>query len=220
VILKELDPIFMFFRKAIAAALLLMMGMSIYGTPDASAQRWLQTSQLAVEMGDGPSRALLDTLIQVIERSDSLKVQRSPDSEEKIKISTLRDNLINGPGIGLGSANNVFIDYRFTIENRGGFQESIEAFQFLYRAGPASEDIKILYLDANEPWVRNLLRNKGTPPDGNEAGLRPFADQLAFARMHKDAKIVEISGEPVREGFETKKRKLVQKITRLTYESM
>jgi len=104
------------------------------------------------------------------------------------------------------------------IENRG-FEESIEAFKFIFRQGTASEDIQMLYIDAAKPWVRKILRNKGTSLRSNQAALKTFADQLAFARMHDSGKIVEIAGNTVRKGFERKKRKLVQKITRLTYES-
>jgi hypothetical protein len=187
---------------------------------DAQAQRWLQTSQLLVEIqNDGPSRALLDTLVQVIERKDSIKVRQSPDKTESLTLSSLRDKLINGPGIGLTSASHVFIDYRFMIRNRG-FEESIEGFQFVFRPGQGQEDIPMMYIDAEKRWVNEILKNKGTALTTNEAALKTFSDQLAFARMEGNGKIVEIAGETVREGFEAKKRSLVQKIRRLTYESM
>jgi len=38
--------------------------------------------------------------------------------------------------------------------------------------------------------------------------------------MHSEGKIVKIANQPVREGFQRKKRKLIEKITRLTYENM
>ncbi|PQJ34258.1 hypothetical protein BSZ35_06295 [Salinibacter sp. 10B] len=188
---------------------------------EASAQRWLQTSQLFVNEleSNSPPRVLLDTLTQVLKRSDSLKVSRKPDGEE-YEISELRDQLINGPGIGLTSANGIFIDYRFEIRNRG-FEESIESFRFIYRpTGGTGEDIEMLYVDASETWVKNILRNKGTTLTTNQAALKTFSDQLSFARMAKSGQVVEIAGETVREGFETEKRQLVQKIQRLTYESM
>jgi hypothetical protein len=107
------------------------------------------------------------------------------------------------------------------IENRG-FEEHIEAFQFLFRAGQGEEDVQMLYVDATKTWVKEVLRNKGTTLRSNQAALKTFSDQLAFARMQDNdgAKVVEIAGQAVREGFERKKRKLVEKITRLTYESM
>lgn len=189
-------------------------------SPDVQAQRWLQTTQLITPIQtDGPTRALLDTLVQTLDRKEGVEIKRTPDDSETLSLSGLRDKLINESGIGLGSASHVFIDYKFEIENRG-FEESIEAFQFVYRAGEGQEDIQMMYVDATEPWVKNVLKNKGTTLRTNQAALKTFSDQLAFARMQENGKIVEISGQTVREGFEAKKRNLVQKITRLTYESM
>lgn len=200
--------------------ILCAFGVLFASSPDAQAQRWLQTAQLVTPIqSDGPTRALLDTLVRVIERKKDAQVKRTPDNSETLSISGLRDKLINEAGIGLSSANNVFISYKFEIENRG-FVESIESFQFVYRPGEGQEDIQMMYVDASEKWVQNILNNKGTTLRTNQAALKTFSDQLAFARLQDDGKIVEISGQTVREGFEAKKRSLVQKITRLTYESM
>lgn len=201
----------------VLACILALLAVS---PPDAQAQRWLQTTQLITPIqSDGPTRALLDTLVQVLERKDGVEVKRTPDGSESFSLSGLRDKLINEAGIGLNSASHIFIDYKFEIENRG-FEESIEAFQFVYRAGEGQEDIQMMYIDATKPWVESVLKNKGTALRTNQAALKTFSDQLAFARMQENGKIVEISGQTVREGFEAKKRNLVQKITRLTYESM
>lgn len=201
----------------VLACILALLAVS---APDAQAQRWLQTTQLITPIqSDGPTRALLDTLVQVLERKDGVEVKRTPDGSESFSLSGLRDKLINEAGIGLNSASHIFIDYKFEIENRG-FEESIEAFQFVYRAGEGQEDIQMMYIDATKPWVESVLKNKGTALRTNQAALKTFSDQLAFARMQENGKIVEISGQTVREGFEAKKRNLVQKITRLTYESM
>jgi len=188
---------------------------------DAQAQRWLQTTQVIapVEM-DEPTQALLDTLVNVIDQSDSLMVKRSPDSATRIPVSELENELLNS-GIGLTSANNVFIDYRFEV-NRDGFEESITELFFIFRPpGTGEEDIPIMYLSANDDWVRDVLRNKGTVLVTNEAALRPFGDQIAFAKIvrQRDARIVEIGDRTVRDGFDAKKRQLVEKITRLTYSS-
>jgi len=207
--------------RYVLALCLLLGGTALTVPSESMAQRWLQTSQLITNVDtDGPARALLDTLVQVVERSDTIEVRRSRDASETMTVSSLRDQLINGPGIGLTSANKVFIDYRFEIDNQG-FQESIEGFQFIFRPPTGDEeDVQMLYLDTTDPWVQSVLSNKGTTLTTNEAALRTFKDQLSFARTVRDAQIVEIAGEPVREGFEAKKRSLVQKIQRLTYESM
>lgn len=206
--------------RKLSIVLACTLALLAVSTPDAQAQRWLQTTQLITPIqSDGPTRALLDTLVQVLERKDGVEVKRTPDGSESLSLSGLRDKLINEAGIGLNSASHIFIDYKFEIENRG-FEESIEAFQFVYRAGEGQEDIQMMYIDATKPWVESVLKNKGTALRTNQAALKTFSDQLAFARMQENGKIVEISGQTVREGFEAKKRNLVQKITRLTYESM
>jgi len=206
--------------KRVFLILMFAAGAFSMSAPDVHAQRWLQTTQLVTPIQtDGPTRALLDTLVQVIERRDSARVKRSPDDTKTLTLTELKDELINEAGIGLTSANRVFIDYKFMIENRG-FEEVIESFRFVYRPGQGEEDIQMMYVDASMPWVDSVLKNKGTTLRTNQAALKTFKDQLAFARMQEDGKIVEISGQTVREGFEAKKRNLVQKITRLTYESM
>lgn len=207
-------------RKLIIVCLL-TFGVAALSPSDATAQRWLQTSQLIKNVrSDGPARALLDTLVQVVERTEGVQIRRTADAAETLTLSQLRDELINGPGLGLTSANKVFINYRFEIRNRG-FEESIESFQFLFRPPSGNEeDIQMLYVDASESWVKTILQNKGTSLTTNEAALQTFKDQLSFARTVRDAQITEIAGDPVREGFEAKKRNLVQKIQRLTYGSM
>jgi hypothetical protein len=145
-------------------------------------------------------------------------VKRESNGEE-MPISELRNVLIAGAGVGLASANGVFIDYRFEIRNRG-FEESIESFQFIFRPRQTGEDVQMLYIDATKKWVKDIIRNKGTTLATNQAALKTFSDQLAFARMAESGQVVEIAGETVREGFETEKRQLVQKIQRLTYGSM
>jgi hypothetical protein len=207
--------------RKIALLCLLTFGIIALSPPEATAQSWLQTSQLIKNVrSDGPARVLLDTLMQVVERREDIKVRRTADAEESLTLPQLRDQLINGPGLGLTSANKVFINYRFEIRNRG-FEESIESFQFLFRPPSGNEeDIQMLYVDVSKPWVESVLQNKGTNLVTNEAALQTFKDQLSFARTVQDAQITEIAGNPVREGFEAKKRNLVQKIQRLTYGSM
>jgi hypothetical protein len=189
----------------------------------AQAQRWLQTTQVVAPIeSDSPPRALLDTLVNVIERKDSLLVRRSPDEQEQMNVQQLQDKLLNESSIGISSANRVFIDYRFAV-NRDGFEEGITSLFFIFRpAGGNAEDIPVMYLNIKrEKWVNEVLQQKGTTLVTNEAALKPFRQQLAFARIvrNTDAQIVEIGDRKVREGFAAKKRQLVDKITRLTYSS-
>ena len=204
-----------------AAGLLLFLAFALAAAVPAEAQRWLQTSQILTEITpDSAPRAFMDSLVSVAERNGH-PLRRS-ESADPVPVSGLRDALINKQGIGLRSANYVFIDYRFTIKSQGqGFQETIETLAFVYRPpGGTGEDIQMAYVDASAPWVQHVLTQKGTPLLTNEWGKKLFNDQLSFARLQAESKIVEISGQTVREGFEQKKQALVRKIKRLTYESM
>ena len=78
-----------------------------------------------------------------------------------------------------------------------------------------------MYVNARQnDWFTQMISQKGTAGSHME-DLRTFRDQLAFARIvrNMDAQIVQIMGEPVRDGFEQKKRQLVSEITNLTYSS-
>jgi hypothetical protein len=75
-------------------------------------------------------------------------------------------------------------------------------------------------VNGQKPWIQAILRNRGVDTGLNCGGPIPFSEVLVFADMHDEGKIVEIANQPVRDGFEEKKRALVEKITRLTYESM
>jgi hypothetical protein len=187
---------------------------------EAQGQRWLQTARVLTPIEEGPDRAFLDTLVNVMERNE-VRVRRSPDQEEKMALSSLRNTLISEEGIGLGSANYVFIGYRFTIDNGGQFKQEIATLRFVYRAGPNQNDVSMMYLDAQEPWVSQLIHQKGTSLRSNQAALIPFHRHLGFARIARpeQSQVVEISGETVREGFDARKEALIRKVERLTYES-
>lgn len=205
--------------KLLSAFLLIGSLFTLHGG-EAHAQRWLQTSQLLIDdfENNSPPRVLLDTLNQVLSRNDSILVRREPGGE-KMKLSEVKNEVINA-GFAFTSANRVFINYKFEIKNRG-FEESIESLKYIYRPpGDAAEDIPFLYIDATKQWVKDILRNKGTTLATNQAALKTFSDQLAFARMAENGQVVQIAGNTVREGYEREKRQLVQKIQRLTYGSM
>lgn len=203
---------------------LFLLGLFVFSlSPQrAEAQRWLQTARIITPIEEGPVRALLDTLINHMEQKEGLKVLRSSDHQTPIRVSELRDKLLDEEGIGLRSATHVFIDYRFQMANKG-FEEFIDSLYFIFRAGPEEEDIPIMYIDTTQDWAKELIQNKGTTPTTNEAlsALRPFREQLAFARIARrddNTQIVEIAGQTVRDGYERKKRQLVQKVQQLTYE--
>jgi hypothetical protein len=217
----SLRPLPAFRRFAGVLLLALTIGL-VAGPRDAHAQRWLQTTQVVAPVeAESPTRALLDTLVNVIDRSDSLMVKRSPDAAVRMPAEELRNTLIDSEGIGLASANKVFIDYRFEV-NRDGFEERVTELFFIYRpVGAGEEDIPIMHLSVTDDWVREVLQNKGTTLVTNEAALKPFGDQIAFAKITRthDVQVVKVGNRTVREGFRTKERNLIDRITRLSYSS-
>lgn len=198
----------------------LLAALLLAAPRSAAGQTWLQTARVITPVEDGPKRAFLDTLVNVMERR-KLSVKRSPNADKEVRISTLRDKLITDAGIGLGSASHAFIDYRFTIDNGSNFEQEIARVHFVFRPGPQQNDTSILYVDARKPWVKNILRQKGTSLRTNEAALIPFRHHLGFANIarQKTSKVVEIAGETVRKKFDGRKRALIRKVERLMYES-
>ena len=190
----------------------------VYPSPllEADSSRWGQTAQILVPLDQEEDlNVFLDTLKQVISRTESLTVRRGP-AQPKQSLSEIRTELIDEEAIGL-SMSHARIDYEFRVEE-GEYREEIEAIQFLFRHEFKEEEgISMLYVGGQRPWVQDILRNKGIPPQ--RIKLRTFNDELAFVRMHSEGKIVKIANQPVREGFKQKKQQLIEKITRLTYET-
>lgn len=205
--------------QSIGACALLMGAVFCLVPNHASGQLWVQTSKVVAPVHDGPLRAFLDTLVNVAERKQ-LTLTRSPDAGETLTVSTLRDLLIDEEGIGVSSANYVFIDYRFSIGSSGGLQQEIAGLYFVFRPGPNQNDIPVLYLEPRDGWFRDFLRTKGTRLRTNEAAFIPFRQHLSFATIARDeeSQVVEIGGETVRDGFDERKETLILKVERLMYE--
>lgn len=206
-------------RSAGIFGLLLAALLFVY-PQGAQGQIWLQTARVITPIENGPPRAFLDTLVNVMERKN-VTVKRSPDAKKEVTISELRNTLIDEEGIGLASANHAFIDYRFTIDNGSNFEQDFTRIHFVFRPGPQQSDISVMYIDAQQPWVEKIIRQKGTSLQTNEAALIPFHRHLGFANISKQEKsqVVEIGGETVREKFDERKEALIRKVERLMYES-
>ncbi len=185
------------------------------------AQVWERTVRLSVPRQiDGPMEALLDTLVHTLERREGAAVRRRPNDSTQKSVSALQNALIDEYGIGILTANTLFVDYRFEVGAYGQLERDVTGLHFLFRPGPMQEDIPLLYVDAQQAWVQKLLHNKGTALPTNEASLIPFRRHLGFLLMARspDTQVVEIDGEPVREGFSVKKEALIRQILYLTYE--
>ena len=203
------------------SALGLLLAALFFVCPqNANGQLWLQTARVITPIENGPTRAFLDTLVKVMERKD-VRVRRSPDQEDLMAVAELRNALISESGIGLGSANHAFIKYRFSIDGGSQFEQEITRIRFVFRPGPSQSDVSVMYLDAQRPWVKKVIRQKGTSLRSNQAALIPFHRHLGFASIARpeETKVVEIGGETVREEFDERKEALIRKVERLTYET-
>lgn len=189
------------------------------GARPAHGQLWLQTARVVTPVEQGPLRVMLDSLTSVLERR-GLEVRRSPESDTTMSVSALRNRLIEEQGIGINSANYVFIDYRFAIGNEGSLEQGVTNVHFVFRPGPNQNDVSVLSLGTQANWVRSFLRQKGTVLPANEAAFIPFRRHLGFPEVarQEQTQIVEIGGQTVREGFQERKEALIRKMEWLAYE--
>ncbi len=206
-------------RRSAGLFALLLAALVLIWPQNASGQIWLQTARVLTPIEDGP-RAFLDSLVNVMDKEDVM-VKRSPDAKEPVKISELRNTLIDEEGIGLESANYAFIDYRFTIGNGGNFEQEVRRIHFVFRPGPQQNDVSVMYLNARKPWVKKVIHQKGTALQTNEAALIPFYRHLGFANIarQEESQVVEIGGETVRTEFDERKEALIRKVEELMYET-
>ncbi len=182
-----------------------------------------QTAQVLVPIEDRSVRIFVDELTRGLSRRDSLQdsltVRRGP-AQPKQPLSELRTELINEEGIVLSAASHVRIDYEFRKTERG-FEEKIQAIHFFYRLESENkEDIPLLYVDGQKPWVQDLFIDVTGHYHPHHPRRKVRRAEMAFARVveGKNTILLQIGGREVREGFEWKKQKFIQKIKRLTYE--
>lgn len=196
---------------------LLILCLAVGSSP-AYGQYWQQTARIVTPIEDDGIRAFLDTLIHEIE-DQGLRVRRAPDQTDRMTLSALRANLIEEHGIGVTTANTVLIRYEFRIDFGNNLQQTIRSVQFQLRFPPMGPYIRVLHLDAQQPWMKKILAEKGTHMLTNEAAVIPFRQRLRFSRLIQwdDTRLVEIGDETIREGFSRKKEALFRKIRYLAY---
>jgi hypothetical protein len=196
-------------------------------------ERWRQTVKVRFPVKSPTAgwntthRALLDTLANVLARRDTVMVRQSPDASEQ-PFSELKDRVVDSVSVGVygrrhhTEATHVRVDYIFRITKSGGFEDEIQAIHFLHWSGPKQAFAPHLSLEAQQPWIQDVLENKGLDDGTCQVAPIPFRDTLTFPRLvgeGGDGTIVQISGHDVRDGYEQEKRQLIKKITRLTYET-
>lgn len=204
------------FSRSAGLLALLAASLLLLNPQTTDAQTWRRTARFATPVANGPFHTFLDTLVHVVERTER-RVWRSPSQEERLPVSALQEQLIEEHGMGVTGANQLLISYSFEIGDRGRLERDIDGLYFLFRPKPSRPDIPVLYLDAQQEWVQDLMRRKGTLPPTNESGLVPFRQHLQFGHVAQmdAAQVVQIGNEPVRDGFAGKKEALFQRILRL-----
>lgn len=159
--------------------------------------RWVQNVELVTPVKDEyVTRALLDTLFNVIQR-EPVALKRTSDDADTLSYSDLEDALLRA-GLDFTSASHLFIGYRLEADQRR-FQSHITHLFFIYRPEEIDAvDIPIFHLDTEQPAIGRVLQYSGTPLPYNEVGVQPFREQLVFHKL-PESTIVRISGQVIRD---------------------
>jgi hypothetical protein len=181
------------------------------------AQRWLQHVEVITPVQEQAiTQVLLDTLASVILR-EGLALKRSPDDPAALSAVDLEENLLND-GLDFTSATHLFIGYRLQADQRR-FSNDITHLYFIYRpAEMDAVDIPILYIDATEPAIQDVINNSGTRLSTNEASFVPFREQITFHKL-PESTVVSISGKIIRDSTQAaaEKQRLLSTIQRFMF---
>lgn len=196
---------------------LLFLGL-VCGASPALGQHWHRTARVAAPVEEGDIRAFLDTVLHKIDERD-LRVRRAPERTGRPSLSALRSALMEEHEIGIRAANTAVIEYEFRMDAGDYLQREIRNLQFQLQSPSSDLYVNILYIDARQPWVQDLLSNNGIHAPANEAALIPFRQRLQFSKpiQNHPTWIVELGGEVIRDDFASKKMAFVRKIEQLTY---
>ena len=198
-----------------AFAVGLLLGLA----PDAAAQgRWRQTVEIIAPVEDeGVTKTLLDSLVTTLNRSN-ISVQRErEEGAQKMSMNALENQLYN-QGLDISSANQVFLTYTLTGDQRG-FGSEISEMYFVYRPVEYDDvDEPILYVDATDPAVQELLLNSGTVDPMNQEAFLPFNDQMMVHQLDKSV-VTRFGDRIIRDEKEARqtRRDLLATIARFVY---
>jgi hypothetical protein len=197
------------------AGLLLVAAVSV--TP-VRAQQWAQNVKIVTTVeSEQPTRVFLDSLVNQIRMRDSVRVRREPGGE-RMTLADIQNTLID-EGVGLFSANRLFIEYAFEIQDNE-FIEVIQSLHFVFRPQAAGEnDIPVLYVTGNREYTKNVLKTQGIPNPQNLEDIALFKDELSFAGLSLDqgADMVSVAGTPVRGEFDQRRKQVLQRFKRFIY---
>lgn len=195
----------------------LALGALVFATP-VRAQQWAQNVEIVTTVkSEQPTRVFLDSLVNEIRMRDSVRVRREPGGE-RMSLDDIQSTLIE-EGIGLFSANRLFIEYAFEIRDNE-FIEVIQSLQFIFRPeGTGQEDLSVLYVTGNRDVTREVLKTQGIPNPQNLEDVALFKDELSFASLSLDqgADMVSVAGTPVRGEFDRRRKRVLQRFKRFIY---
>lgn len=203
-------------RTAVTAVLAVML---LAAAQPAEAQQWRQTATVMADVKTGhATRAFIDTVANRLRKSDTLMVRRSRDGEP-MRLQTLQDSLV-ADGVGLQSANRMFIDYEFQIVDNELIEE-IQDIQLIFRPPSTTErDISVLYLDAEQEMVADVMRESGVPDESNVAMTHYFVNELSFPALSLDqnVEVVSAAGRDLREGYDQRRKVLMRQMKTFIYD--
>ena len=165
-----------------AFAVGLLLGLA----PDAAAQgRWRQTVEIIAPVEDeGVTKTLLDSLVTTLKRRDISVAREREEGAQKMSMGSLENQLYN-QALDVSSANQVFLTYTLTGDQRG-FGSEISEMYFVYRPVEYDDvDEPILFVDATDPAIQELLLNSGTVDPMNQEAFLPFNDQMMVHQLDK-----------------------------------
>ena len=198
-----------------AFAVGLLLGLA----PDAAAQgRWRQTVEIIAPVEDeGVTKTLLDSLVTTLKRRDISVAREREEGAQKMSMGSLENQLYN-QGLDVSSANQVFLTYTLTGDQRG-FGSEISEMYFVYRPVEYDDvDEPILFVDATDPAIQELLLNSGTVDPMNQEAFLPFNDQMMVHQLDKSV-VTRFGDRIIRDEKEARKtrRDLLATIARFVY---
>jgi hypothetical protein len=201
---------------ATAGVLALVLGLSV--SQASRAQAWTRTARVVAPIESGPLQTFLDRLVRAEERA-AVPVRRSPDDTTTMPLSVLRDTLRRAYGLDVTSATRVTAGYRFSIDGMSGFEWKLTELQFFYGGDATASEVSFLVIDPQDEWAQTMLREEGLSLPSNPDEFRPFRDYFGFLFLTQleDADIIEIGGQPMPEGFDVRKRVLIQQVNRFAF---
>ena len=198
----------------------LVLGTLVSATPVRAQQR-VQDVEIVTTVESGqPTRVFLDSLGNEIRMRDSVRVRREPGGD-RMSLDAIQSTLIE-EGIGLLSANRLFLEYAFEIRNNE-FIKVIQSPHFIFRPeGTGEEDLSVLYVTGlyvtgNLDFTREVLKTQGIPNPQNLGDVALFKDELPFASLSLDrgADMVSVAGTPVRSEFDRRRKRVLQRFKNL-----